>query len=99
MAKSSKVDINHLKTLANLPLSPQEEKDLEGKVGVTVDYVSQLKDLPTEGVTETAQVTGMTNVFREDEVDKARVLSQEDALKNAKRVHNGFFVVDAVLHD
>ena len=67
------------------------------QVGVTVAYVSKLQELPTDGVIETSQVTGLENVMREDVVDESRMFSQVEALKNATHTHNGFFVVDAVL--
>ena len=82
--------------LANLPLTAQQQKELTEQVGVTVEYVSQLQSLSTQDVIETSQVTGMENVFREDEIDTKRMFTQEESLKNAKRTHKGFFVVDAV---
>lgn len=90
-------DIDHIAKLANLPVTTSQATELTKQVGVTVQYVSQLQSLPTSGVEPTAQVTGMENVFREDEVDVSRQLTQEEALANAKKTHNGFFVVDAVL--
>ena len=40
----------------------------------------------------TDQVTGLSNVFRYDKVDEKKMLSQEEALSNSKRKHNGYFV-------
>ena len=42
-------------------------------------------------------MTGLVNVFREDEVDVVHMLSQEEALANASRYYNGFFVVDQII--
>jgi len=89
-------DVEHIAKLASLPLNDSQIDELTKQVGITVEYVSQLQSLPTEDVTETSQVTGLENVFREDTVDKARMFTQKEALANAKRTHNGFFVVDAV---
>jgi aspartyl-tRNA(Asn)/glutamyl-tRNA(Gln) amidotransferase subunit C len=95
----TKKDIDHLARLASLPLTAKQSDELTEQVGVTVHYVSQLQALPTEGVTETSQVTGLENVFREDEIDPARMLTQAEALSNAKRTYNGFFIVDRVLEE
>ncbi|MBI5620037.1 Asp-tRNA(Asn)/Glu-tRNA(Gln) amidotransferase GatCAB subunit C, partial [Candidatus Gottesmanbacteria bacterium] len=56
----------------------------------------KIQTLDTSNVPETSQVTGSENVFRDDEVDAGRILTQEEALSNAKRTHNGFFVVKSV---
>lgn len=93
----TKSTIDRLARLTNLPISNEQAQELVRDVGVTVEYISTLQALPTEGVAETSQVTGLYNVFREDTIDTSRMLTQEEALANAKRTHNGYFVVDAVL--
>lgn len=95
----TKKDIDHIAKLANLPLTVEQTEELTQQVGVTVQYVSQLQSLSTEGVIETSQVTGLENVFREDEIDTTRMFTQEVALRNAKRIYNGFFVVDQILEE
>ena len=90
-------DVEHLAGLAKLVLTEQEEKKLAGQLSETIKVVEQLGEVDTKGVEATAQVTGMTNVWREDEIDKTRVLSQEEALSQAKRVANGFFVVKRII--
>ncbi len=92
-------DIDHIAKLANVPVSKEQAIELTEQVGETVEYVSKLGALPTENVVETAQVTGLENVLREDEIDTTRMFTQEEALKNAKRTYNGFFMVDAVLEE
>ena len=59
-------------------------------------FVSKLQKIPTKDVIPTSQVNGLENVYREDEIDKSRMLTQEDALANAPATHNGFFKVKAV---
>ena len=92
-------DIDHIAKLANLPITTEQGEELTEQVGVTVQYVSQLQSLPTEKVIETSQVTGLENVFREDELDTTRMFTQKEALANAHRTHDGFFMVDAVLEE
>lgn len=95
----TRADIDHIATLANLPVSDEQSEELTRQVGGTVQYVSHLQSLSTDDVTETSQVTGLENVFREDEIDTTRMFSQEEALANAKKTHNGFFVVGRVLEE
>ncbi len=95
----TRADIDHIAKLANLPISEEQSEELTNQVGGTVQYVSHLQSLPTEDVTETSQVTGLENVFREDEIDVSRMFTQEEALSNAKNTHNGYFVVGRVLEE
>lgn len=90
-------DVRQIAKLASIPISDTQAEELTKQLGVTVAYVSKLQELPTEGVEETSQVTGLENVVREDVVDESRMLTQKEALANALHTHNGFFVVDAVL--
>lgn len=90
-----KIDIDHLAQLANLPLTAEEKKKFEKQIGETLEYVKRLDEIDTSKVEPTSQVTGLENVTREDEA--APSLSQEDAMKNAKSQHNGFFKVKAIL--
>ncbi len=92
-------EVQHIAKLAHLPITPEQTMELAKQISITVHYVSQLQSLRTEQVVETSQVTGLTNVFREDEIDNSRMLSQEEALANASHVYNGFFVVPAVFSE
>lgn len=89
-----KIDVIHIAKLANLPLESEEKEKLEKQLEETLSYVDRLNAIDTEGVEPKAQVTGLENRTREDEVTPS--LSQEDVLKNAKSVHNGFFKVPAI---
>jgi len=90
-----KIDIKRVAELANLPITPQEEKKLEKELTETLDYIATLNSIDTTNVEPTSQVTGLTNVIRED--NPLPSLSQEKALSNAKSTYNGFFKVPAIL--
>lgn len=92
-----KIDVKHIAKLANLPLTPDEEKKFEGQLENTLEYIEQLKEIPTENIKGTNQVNNLENVMDEDTPHPS--LTQEDALKNSKSLHNGMFKVDAILED
>jgi len=98
MAKKilTKEGVLHLAKLAQLFLTDAQVEKFSNQLSSVLDYMSKIQKLPTEGVKETTQVTGITNVMREDEVDELRMFTQEEALLNAKETRNGYFVVDAV---
>ena len=88
-------DISHIAKLANLPLTDEEKKKFEKQLEETISYIQNLNEVDATGIEPTSQVTGLENVTREDEIKPS--LSQEDALKNAKQTHNGFFKVKGIL--
>lgn len=90
-----KFDVTHVARLANLPLTQEEKDKFSKQLEETVTYVEGLDEVDTTGVEPTSQVTGLENIAREDEIMPS--LSQEDALKNAKSTHNGFFKVKGIL--
>lgn len=95
MKKSpSRIDVDHVAKLANLKLTAAEEKAFEKQLGEVVNYISSLNKVKTDKVEPISQITGLENVSREDEAKPS--LSQDDALKNAPKTHNGFFEVDAI---
>ena len=92
--QSTNIDIDHVAKLANLTLSPAEKKTYEYQLAKVLDYINHLSQVDTTKIEPIGQITGLVNVTRED--DAAPSLSQEEALANAPRTHNGFFEVDAV---
>lgn len=92
-----KINVKHIAQLANLPLTQDEEKKFEKQLNETLNYIDELNELDTENVEPTYQVTGLENVMRND--TSAPSLSQADATGSAKKIHNGFFIVDAILEE
>ncbi len=90
-----KLDVSHIAKLANLPLKDEEKKKLEAQLEETLTYIENLKEVDTKHVEPTAHVTGLENVTRVDVATES--LTQKQALSNAKKTHDGFFQVDAIL--
>lgn len=90
-------EVKHIAILAHIPLTPQQEIKLAQEFTETLRVVDRLNEVDVNNIEPTNQVTGLTNIFREDVVDTKRMFSQELALSNAKHTHNGFFVVNQIL--
>ncbi|HDD64948.1 MAG TPA: Asp-tRNA(Asn)/Glu-tRNA(Gln) amidotransferase subunit GatC, partial [Firmicutes bacterium] len=60
-----------------------------------IDYVSKLKEVDTENIEPTYHVLPVTNVFREDKVEKS--LDIEEVLKNAPDRFKNFFKVPRII--
>lgn len=93
-----KIDVKHIAQLANLPLKDSEIPKFEKQLSDIVGYIEKLNALDTSSVESTAQVTGLSNVLREDG-ETIPCLSQDDALSNAKAKHNGLFMVEQILEE
>jgi aspartyl-tRNA(Asn)/glutamyl-tRNA(Gln) amidotransferase subunit C len=93
----SEDEVRHIAKLANLPLGPGEESKFADQFAETLKTIAIINELDTSEVTPTSQVTGLTNVMREDVIDKSRILSQAEVIKRAPRSHNGYIVVPAIL--
>lgn len=92
-------DVKKIAGIARIPITDSQAGDLADGFNKTMVVVEELKNVDVSGTTTTSQVTGLENVLREDVVDTSRMFSQEEALANAKRIHNGYFVVDQILED
>jgi aspartyl-tRNA(Asn)/glutamyl-tRNA(Gln) amidotransferase subunit C len=60
--------IKHIANLARLELTAEEEIQYENQLSAILGYVDKLSEVNTDKVSITAQVGGLVNVWREDEV-------------------------------
>lgn len=96
-AKITATQVKHISSLANIPITKEEEVDLAKGFTQVLGVVDSLNKLNTENVEPTHHTTGLENVYREDEVDEDRMLSQDQALSNAKNTYQGYFVIEQIL--
>lgn len=66
----SNEEVQHIAKLARLDLKDGEAQKFSQQLNDILGYVEQLKEVDTEGVEPTSQVTGLENVSREDVVDR-----------------------------
>lgn len=93
----SKQDIEHIAKLARLKLSEDELTKYGSQLSGILSYIDQLKEVDTEGVEPTAQVTGLVNALRGDEVVEWDRTEVEIALKQAPELESGQVKVRRVL--
>lgn len=60
--------VRHIAKLARMSLSDEEVEMFADQLSQTLDYMNILNELDVSQVKPTFQVTGQTNMFREDEV-------------------------------
>lgn len=90
----TKVEFDKLINVAKLTLTEEEKPNINNQLSEAVDAVKILNEAD-ESIETIQHPTGLRNITRPDEVGGS--LTQEEALSNAKRTHEGYFVVDAIL--
>jgi len=88
-------DVQRLATLSGLQLFDDEASGLRDDLERIIKYIEQLGELDTSGVEPTYQVTGLENVWREDEVKPG--ISRDELLELAPEKQNNQVKVPQVL--
>jgi aspartyl-tRNA(Asn)/glutamyl-tRNA(Gln) amidotransferase subunit C len=70
MPDITKEQVDHIAKLARLKLTDAQEEKMAKELGAILTYIEKLKEVNTDGVEPTAQVTGLENVLRKDEVNE-----------------------------
>ena len=68
MTQISRDDVLHLAQLSRLELDDNEIDGLRTDISNILGYVEQLNKLDTTGVEPTYQTTGLSNVWRDDQI-------------------------------
>ena len=96
MAKLTVTDVLRLAQLSKIQLDEKELVEFSDELTKILDYVDLLATVNVDGLLPTAQVTGLTNVMRPDELVDYDV-TPEQLLKNAPAVENNLIKVKRVL--
>src|SRR5690606_20885130 len=96
MTQISRAAVLHLAQLSKLQLDDKEADELAEDISRILGYVEQLDELDTENVEPTYQVTGLLNVWRDDQITAGDV-TKEDLLALAPDSANNQIKVPKVL--
>jgi aspartyl-tRNA(Asn)/glutamyl-tRNA(Gln) amidotransferase subunit C len=89
--------VSHVAHLAHLDLAAKDVEKTSAAFAETLAVVDTLQGVDVANVQPTFQVTGLENVWREDNIDEQRMFTQAEATANAHQVMDGFFVVPQVI--
>jgi aspartyl-tRNA(Asn)/glutamyl-tRNA(Gln) amidotransferase subunit C len=88
MTTLTREDVLKLARLSRLDLSEAEVDEYLKELTTVLQYVEQLQDVDVDGLQPTTQVTGLTNVMRDDTVRDYGV-SRDDLLRLAPKTEDG----------
>jgi aspartyl-tRNA(Asn)/glutamyl-tRNA(Gln) amidotransferase subunit C len=87
MTKLTREDVLKLAQLARIELTDEEVDKFAAEFTAILGYVEQLQSVDVTGLQPTSQVTGLTNVTREDEIRDYGYETKE-LLKNVPQTEN-----------
>lgn len=96
MAKLTKQEIEHVAKLAHIGLTEKETNNMTTQLSSILDFVELIQNTDTFNIEPTDQVTGLSDVWREDEVLDCN-LSRDQLLANAPATEAGYIKVPKVL--
>ena len=92
----SKEEVEKIAILARLGLTEEEKEKFTAQLSSILDYVEQLKEINTEGVEPSAQVTGLENVMRDDVVKQCTKEVRDKLIKQASHSEDNLIKTKAV---
>jgi aspartyl-tRNA(Asn)/glutamyl-tRNA(Gln) amidotransferase subunit C len=95
--KLTSEEVKHVSKLAKLELTNQEVGQFQEQLSEILDYVEILKEVLTDKVKPTSQVTSLENVLREDK--SAESLNQEQVLSGAQKKQKDLFQIKRILNN
>lgn len=96
MAKLTRDDVFKLGQLACIHLSEDEIEHYAEEISSILEYVEQLASVDIDDLKPTNQVTGLSNVWREDEVIDYGYKPQ-DLLKNVPKTDGNYIHVGRMI--
>lgn len=96
MSKIETAETKKLAQLAHLGLKTDEIVRISAELGKIIKFVDQLHNHQTKDLLPTYQVTGLTNVWRKDQIIPSKI-SRDNLLKNAPMTQSGYIKVKRVI--
>lgn len=92
-------EIEHIAGLARIKLTEKEKDRTTKELGAILGYIDKLKEVKTEGVEPIAHITGLTDVFRNDEPSDLGRVGPEKLLEGAPARQDNYVKVKEVFED
>lgn len=87
--------IEKLAVLARLRFNDEEKGSIKNDLQKMIAFVQKMDEVDTTGVEPLQHMSDGSNVWRADEISGS--CTQEDALKNASRHNEDFFLVPKII--
>ena len=95
--KLSIAEVEHIATLARLRLTEAEKEKYSEQLSGILGYMEKLSTVDTENIVPTSQVTGLTNITREDEIIESGI--SEALVACAPVSQNGYIAIPKIFEN
>jgi aspartyl-tRNA(Asn)/glutamyl-tRNA(Gln) amidotransferase subunit C len=95
--KLSTTEVEHIAKLARLKLTEAEKEKYSSQLSGILDYAEKLSAVDTADVKPTSQVTGLTNIMREDVVIESGIA--EELVACAPQSVDGFVKIPKIFEN
>ncbi|MBI4276544.1 Asp-tRNA(Asn)/Glu-tRNA(Gln) amidotransferase subunit GatC [Candidatus Uhrbacteria bacterium] len=96
MSTLTQKDVEKIARLARIALTDAEKEQFAAELSSILAYIDQLKKVDTTSVQPTMQVTGLTNVLRDDLAVQPTIETREELLNAAPKRTGDFVETKAV---
>ncbi len=90
-------DIRDIATLARIGITDAEVTSYQKDLSSVLQYFEKLQQVNTDGIEEIGHITGIDNVYRDDQAVETSVHEREAIMQNVREQHNGYIKVKSVL--
>lgn len=95
--KLTQQEVEHIATLARLSLTEAEKEKYAGQLSGILDYMDKLGTVDTSAIEPTSQVTGLTNITREDSAENSGIADELVACAPVSR--DGFVSIPKIFEN
>ncbi|XLQ20387.1 MAG: Asp-tRNA(Asn)/Glu-tRNA(Gln) amidotransferase subunit GatC [Candidatus Moraniibacteriota bacterium] len=93
----TKDEIRDVAVLARIGITDEEVDSYQKDLSSVLDYFEKLQEVNTDNVEEIGHITGVTNVYRKDEVKEMDNEGKKMIMDNMKEERDGYIKVKSVL--
>ena len=90
-------EVKRVAKLARIDIPSEKYSQFASELEPILEHFESLSKVDTDKIIPTYQTTGLNTVLREDIVDTERTFTQKQALSNAPKSSNGYFVTSATI--
>lgn len=94
----SKKKIENIAKLSRIKISAKEVEKFGSQISSILKFTEKLNEIDTEKIKVNKSISGLSNVWREDKVEKSEI-EREKFLENAAGQKDGFIKTKAVFEE
>ncbi len=96
MTELTQEEVRHVAFLARIGVKDEDVVRYQKDLSSVLAYFEELNTVDTDNVEPIGHITGMTNIFRDDQAVDASEDTKDDIMKNVPEVQDGYIKVKSL---